>query len=168
MIGRFGLSAQQYGYYAALPPLGFIVGSLISNCFAGSYGIDAAIKIGAAVLVPAGLLMLLLAVSPVSAPLAVTAPMIFFCCGSGLVTPNAAAGGLGIYPRMVGTASGMLSFVQMTGAAMATAALSMGPSGSQRVLALVVVLVGLLSAASFGSLLQPSRAPGKAEARVAV
>ena len=31
LIGSFGVSPAQYGYYAALPPLGFLVGSFVSN-----------------------------------------------------------------------------------------------------------------------------------------
>jgi MFS transporter, DHA1 family, multidrug resistance protein len=165
LIGRYGLSPEQYGYWAGLPPLGFIVGSLIAKRLTGRHGINGAIRIGAALLVPAGLLMLALAVCHVVAPWAVVAPMVFVCCGSGLITPNAAAGCLGVYPRMAGAASGLLSFVQMIGAAAATAALSLGPSGSQQVLALVVALLGTFCIGSFGSLLQPWRAPGKAAAR---
>jgi MFS transporter, DHA1 family, multidrug resistance protein len=164
LIGGLGLTPEQYGYYAALPPLGFIIGSIMTKRFTLRFGINGAIRIGAAVLVPAGLAMLALAWWPVRTPLAVVAPMIFVCCGSGLVTPNAAAGGIGVSPRSVGAASGLLSFVQMTGAAIATAGLGLGPTGSQAVLALVVALVGLLSVASFGSLLQPWRTAEKAEA----
>jgi MFS transporter, DHA1 family, multidrug resistance protein len=163
LIGGLGLTPEQYGYYAGLPPLGFIIGSIMTKGFTLRFGINGAIRVGAAVLVPAGLAMLALAWWPVRAPLAVVAPMIFVCCGSGMITPNAAAGGIGVSPRNVGTASGLLSFVQMTGAAIATAALGLGPTGSQLVLALVVAFAGLLSVASFGSLLQSWRIAENAE-----
>ncbi len=35
LIGSFGVSPAQYGYYAALPPLGFLVGSFVSNRLTG-------------------------------------------------------------------------------------------------------------------------------------
>ena len=162
LIGRFGLTPQEYGFYAALPPLGFILGSLMTSRLTQRYGINGAIRIGAAVLVPAGLAMMALAIGQILSPLAVVGPMIFVCCGSGLITPNAAAGGIGMAPRVVGAASGLLSFVQMTGAAAATAALSLDPSGSPQVLAFVVALVGMFCVASFGTL-QPWRTGAKAD-----
>ncbi len=83
--------------------------------------------------------------------------MIFVCCGSGLITPNAAAGSLGVNSRIVGAASGLGSFIQMIGAAGCTAALSLGRSGSPLTLAIVIAFAGLLCVTAFGSLLQPER-----------
>jgi MFS transporter, DHA1 family, multidrug resistance protein len=160
LIGSFGITPQLYGYYATLPPLGFVLGSFLSKRLAGRLGINSVMAIGTAVLVPAGLAMVLLALLPAKVPLAVIGPMIFVCCGSGLITPNAAAGSLGINPGTIGAASGLGSFIQMTAAAALTAALSLGPGGSPLVLALVVASAGLFSITSFGSLM-----PARADAR---
>jgi hypothetical protein len=65
---------------------------------------------------------------------------------------------------MVGTASGLGSFMQMTGAAGATALLSLGPSGSPLMLASIIALVGLFAATAFGSLIQLDRRPVQAVA----
>jgi MFS transporter, DHA1 family, multidrug resistance protein len=168
LIGKFGVTPDQYGYHAALPPLGFLVGSFFSNRLTVRLGVDGLIRIGAMVLIPAGLVMLGLAMFHVAGPLAVIGPMIFVCCGSGLITPNATAGSLGVNPRIVGAASGLGSFIQMTGAAGATAALSLGPGGSPLVLASVIAFAGLFCVTSFGSLMQPPRAPAETDARARV
>jgi hypothetical protein len=83
------------------------------------------------------------------------------CCGSGLITPNAVAGSLGVNTG-VGTASGLVSFVQMSGAAGLTAALSLGGSGNPRVLALIIALAGLVALFAFASLTQFGRLPARA------
>ena len=167
LIGSFGVSPAEYGYYAALPPLGFLVGSFVSNRLTGRFGLNALITMGATVLMPAGLVMVTLAALHLTGPLIVVGPMIFVCCGSGLITPNAAAGSLGVGSRIVGAASGLASFFQIIGAAGCTAALSLGPSGSQLTLAIVIAFAGLLCVTAFGSLLQPGRLAAKADARVA-
>jgi len=168
LIGSLGVSPAQYGYYAALPPLGFLVGSFLSNRLTGRLGLNALITLGATVLMPAGLVMVSLAALRVTGPLFVVGPMIFVCCGSGLITPNAAAGSLGVGSRIVGAASGLASFFQIIGAAGGTAALSLGRSGSPLTLAIVIAFAGLFCVTTFGSLLQPERRlAAKADARVA-
>jgi MFS transporter, DHA1 family, multidrug resistance protein len=165
LIGRFGVAPQAYGLYAALPPLGFLVGSFLSNRLTNRLGVDGMIAIGATVLIPAGLIMLTMALFHLAGPFVIIGPMIFVCCGSGLITPNATAGSLGANPRIVGAASGLGSFIQMTGAASATAALSFGPSGSPLLLALIIAGAGLFCVTSFGSLMPARRGAVGAQAR---
>jgi DHA1 family bicyclomycin/chloramphenicol resistance-like MFS transporter len=135
LIGKFGLTPEQYGYYAALPPLGFIVGSFVSQRLTGRLGIDRAITVGMMILVPAGLIMVALA--------------------------------LATNPQIVGAASGLGSFIQMTGAASATAALTLGPSGSQLVLALIIAFAGLFCVMSFGALMRSPPAPAEVKGALA-
>lgn len=152
LIDGMGIRPEQYGYYASLPPVGFLVGSFVSNRLSLRLGVDNLIRIGTLVLVPAGLAMVVLALLHVLSPYAVVGPMVFVCCGSGLITPNAVAGSLGVDQRAVGSASGLTSFLQMIGAAGATAALSVGAGRSAVVLAAVVAIAGLLATAAFALL----------------
>jgi hypothetical protein len=55
--------------------------------------------------------------------------------------------------------------MQMIGAAGATAALSLGPSGNPLVLAVVIASAGAFAVIAFGSLVQFASIPGKAGAR---
>jgi len=107
--------------------------------------------------------MVLLALLHIASPYAVVGPMILVCCGSGLITPNAAAGSLGGNSRIVGAASGLSSFFQIIGAAGCTAALSLGRSGSPLTLALVIAFAGLFCVTAFASLLQPGRRAANAD-----
>jgi MFS transporter, DHA1 family, multidrug resistance protein len=168
LIVGLGIDPEDYGYYASLPPLGFLFGSFLSNRLTRQLGVDGLIAIGSAVLVPAGLSMVTLALLGVVSPYAVIGPMILICCSSGLITPNATAGSLGVNAGIVGTASGLGSFMQMTGAAGATAALSLGPSGSQLMLASIIAMAGLFAVISFGSLIQLDQRPRRVVAGAAV
>jgi DHA1 family bicyclomycin/chloramphenicol resistance-like MFS transporter len=164
LIVGLGIRPEDYGFYASLPPMGFLVGSFLSNRLTRRFGVDGLITIGCAVLVPTASIMVTLAVLGVASPYAVIGPMILICCGSGLITPNATAGSLGVNAGIVGTASGLGSFVQMTGAAGATALLSLGPSGSPVMLAGVIALAGLVAVTAFWSLHQRDQAPVQAAA----
>jgi DHA1 family bicyclomycin/chloramphenicol resistance-like MFS transporter len=168
LIVSFGISPEDYGYYASLPPIGFLVGSLLSTRLTRRLGIDGLIATGSAVLIPSGFAMVALALLHVVNPYAIVGPMILICFGSGLITPNAIAGSLGVKVGIVGAASGLVSFIQMTGAAGATAALSLGASGNPIVLSVVVAIAGLLAVTAFGSLTQTARLPGKADARASL
>jgi DHA1 family bicyclomycin/chloramphenicol resistance-like MFS transporter len=163
-----GIAPQDYGYYASLPPMGFLVGSFLSNRLAQRLGVDGLIAIGSAVLIPAGFAMVAFAALRFGNPYAIVGPMILICCGSGLVTPNAVAGSLGAKAGIVGAASGLASFMQMIGAAGATAALSLGGSGNPLVLAVVIASAGLFAVTAFGSLAQSARIPVKAGAGASV
>ena len=164
LIVGFGIRPEDYGFYASLPPIGFLVGSFLSNRLTQRLGIDGLIAIGCTVVIPAASLMITLALLGVARPYAVIGPMVLICCGSGLITPNATAGCLGVNAGIVGTASGFASFIQMTGAAGATALLSLGPSGSPLMLAGIIALVGLVAVTAFGSLIQLDHRPAPAAA----
>ena len=164
LIVGLGIRPEDYGFYVSLPPMGFLFGSFLSNRLTRRLGIDGLITIGCTVLIPAASIMVTLALLGMASPYAVIGPMILICCGSGLITPNATAGCLGVNARIVGTASGLGSFIQMTGAAGGTALLSLGPSGSPLMLASIIALVGLLAVTAFGSLIQLDHRPVQAAA----
>src|SRR5439155_22758385 len=160
-----GVHPEDYGFYAALPPMGFLVGSLLSNRLTQRLGIDGLIAIGCLVVIPAGSTMVSLALLGVTSPYAIITPMIVICCGSGLITPNATAGSLGINAGIIGSAAGLSSFMQMTGAAGATAALALGPSGSPLMLASVIALAGIFAVTAFAALIQYEARAGRGVAR---
>ncbi|HEU0154767.1 MAG TPA: multidrug effflux MFS transporter [Stellaceae bacterium] len=162
LIGGFGIRPEAYGFYASLPPIGFLAGSFLSNRLTRRLGIDNLIVIGSIVLIPAGLAMVVLALLHASGPYTVIGPMILICCASGLITPNALAGSLGVSSVNVGAASGLASFLQMTGAAAATAALSLGPARNPVTLALVTAAAGLFAVSAFGLLSETMPRPKKA------
>jgi DHA1 family bicyclomycin/chloramphenicol resistance-like MFS transporter len=164
LIVGLGIRPEDYGFYASLPPMGFLVGSFLSNRLTRRLGVDGLITIGCSVLIPAASVMVTLAVLGVASPYAVIGPMILICCGSGLITPNATAGSLGVNAGIVGTASGLGSFMQMTGAAGATALLSLGPSGSPVMLASIIAFAGLIAVTAFCTLHQPEECPMQAAA----
>jgi MFS transporter, DHA1 family, multidrug resistance protein len=165
LIGSFGISAGDYGYFASLPPIGFLFGSFISNRVTRRVGADLLIGAGGTLLIPAGSVMVALACLHIASPYIIVAPMILVCCASGLITPNAVACSLGVNPSIVGAASGLASCLQMAGAAAATAALSLGASGNPLTLAIVIAATGMAGIIAFASMVQRGPAPVEMDAR---
>jgi hypothetical protein len=94
--------------------------------------------------------------------------MIVICCASGLITPNAVAGSLSADAGVIGSASGLTSFLQMIGAAAATAALSLGTTGNPVILSVVIASAGLFAVTAFGLLMEPARFSAKANVSASV
>ena len=84
-------------------------------------GIERMVWIGGAASLAGGLAMVALARAGqrtrLWAPFAIVAPMVCYMIGTGIVIPNAQAGGLGPFPRMAGAASALMGFLQMAIAA---------------------------------------------------
>src|SRR5215469_1979071 len=62
LIIGFGVSSEDYGFYASLPPMGFLIGSFLSKRLTRRFGVDGLISIGCTVLIPAASIMVTLAV----------------------------------------------------------------------------------------------------------
>lgn len=152
LVSGFGMSAQSFAFMAVLPPAGFLVGSVLVRRLTPRLGLDGTIACGTVVLGAAAATMLGLALGHIATPLAVVAPMIFLCCGSGLLTPNAVAGALSIKPEIGGAASGFLSFTQLGGAAAATCLLSRLDNHSSLALSGVIALAVAIGIGGYGLL----------------
>lgn len=157
LIGTFGVKPEAYGLYAMLPPFGFLVGSFLSSRLTLRLDMYRLIVLGGATLLAGGATMVLLTLLGVGGPLSIIAPMFVICCGSGLATPSAIAGGIGAGAKAAGVASGLLSFMQIAGAASATMILSHCDSTSPVQLAVLIASVGAFAMAAFGALLGRNR-----------
>ncbi|MBV8336825.1 MAG: Bcr/CflA family efflux MFS transporter, partial [Alphaproteobacteria bacterium] len=74
LIVGFGVRPEEYGFYASLPPFGFLVGSFLSNRLTQRLGINGLIAIGSMVVIPAGAIMVVLALLGIASPYAVIGP----------------------------------------------------------------------------------------------
>ena len=152
LIGTFNVRPEAYGLYATLPPMGFLLGSFLSNRLTSRFELNQLIAIGGGILISGGISIVAFAVWGYATPVSIVGPMVVICCGSGLVTPNAVAGGIGAKPEAAGAASGLLSFMQIAGAAGATTVASFCDSASPLTLALLIASVGGIAMLAFAGL----------------
>jgi DHA1 family bicyclomycin/chloramphenicol resistance-like MFS transporter len=140
LIDRMGMTPDQYGFFAALPPLGFLCGSFVTNRIVARTGVDRLILYGGAILAVAGLAMVTIAGHAQPWMLAPS----FFLLGlnNGFVMPSASAGLVSVHPHLAGAASGLAGAIQMIlSTALPIGILFLG-------CCIVIVLGGLLSGRS--------------------
>lgn len=125
-IEVLGVPSEHYGPILLLATLGFTLGTFLSNRLSGRVGLDRLITIGTSGFA-AGTALVLLSGFAMRAATDTTvivasllAPLFAALLGQGLGSPNLSTGAVGARPRMAGAASGLMGFMQIAGAAVAT------------------------------------------------
>lgn len=148
-----GMTASAYGSWFALVALGYALGNYASGRFAHRYRLETVILVGSClVAVPITALFVLFWYGWGRIEFMFIL-MAFSSLASGLVMPNSLAGALGADRTRVGTASGIIGFVQFAFAALFSSLVSLVTEGSGSAIPMIVVmlvaaLAGIVSAAT--------------------
>jgi len=149
LIDFFGVTPIEYGFYFAIGVGGFMLGSLSSGRFSRRLGAERLIVVGTALVALGGSLMAALAWAELYAVAAIILPYAVLLVGVGILMPLAMAGALANFPHCAGSASSLLGFIQMTGAAVVGALVGQLHDGTPRVMAFAIGLAGLATLASY-------------------
>ena len=149
LIDLLRMPPQYFGFGFAVVGSGYIAGGLLAGRLTARIGLDRMIGLGGAIGVAAAVVMVGLAWAGVQTIAAVVAPMSLYFLGAALVLPNATAGAIAPFPRMAGSASALVGFVQMSAGATAGWLAAIGFDGTTRPLALLVLGLGAASLAIF-------------------
>ncbi|MDX5297741.1 MAG: multidrug effflux MFS transporter [Gammaproteobacteria bacterium] len=136
LIDDLGVSPQAYGLYFALVVAGYVIGNLGGARLSRRLNAAQLVALGVALALSGGLSMVLLAALGVHEPVAVILPHTLYMIGVGLTLPQNTAAALTPFPRMAGSASALLGFVQMSLAAMVGALVGHFHNGTPLVMAL--------------------------------
>ena len=117
-IEVLGLAPNVSGFCFAALVVGYMIGAFVSGRLTTALGIERLVLAGAGLGLAGGLAAPLLTFAGVLSVAGILIPVFVFMVGVGLMLPNAMAGAIGPYPRMAGTASAFLGFVQMILAAL--------------------------------------------------
>lgn len=112
-----GLTPAQYGLWFSVTALGYASGNMLSGRVGKRRSGGWMILMGAVVVALSILLMNWLYFAGYHHPASLFLPMAGATLASGFVMPNSLAGGLSIDPLRVGSASGLLGFMQFASAA---------------------------------------------------
>lgn len=142
LIDRWGLEPGEAGmFYFAVTAMGFMGTGCMRHLERGR----GALRAGLAVMVGGGVVMLALALSGFSGPLALLFPMMIICGGSGIAAPASIAGAMHAEAGMVGTASSLAGAVQMFSSALASTVLSVWAASSFVAIATSILGMSLLA-----------------------
>lgn len=112
-VNIMGRSAVEYGLWFILVSLGYMVGNFLSGRYSEVVGNDRMVLFGNLMTLLGAGLSLILALSGLLTPLALFAPMLLCALGNGLTIPNGTIRAISVDPLLVGTAAGLLGFLQM-------------------------------------------------------
>lgn len=149
LVGLYGLSPQWYGASFGFVVTGYIVGTLLTARYTLQLGPARMVRMGVLFGVVPGTLMAALALAGVHSPWAILLPMFGCTLATGIVMPNATGAALAPYPKMAGSASALMGFVQMALAAAVGIAVGHAYDGSAVPMALGIALCGWAALASY-------------------
>lgn len=103
----------EFGLFFVLISAGFMAGTFLTGRFGERVGLDRMMRIGSALAVVFGAVMLGFVLAGIWSPWTIFLPGAAMAMANGLAMPNAQAGAVSISPQFAGTASGLLAFLQM-------------------------------------------------------
>lgn len=156
LIELYGLSPQWYGASFGFVVTGYISGTMASGKLTLRLGPPRMVLMGALLGTAAGTLMAVLALLEVHSVWAILLPMFAFMVATGLVMPNAIGGALAPYPKMAGSASALMGFVQMSLSAGVGIAVGHAYAGTAIPMAGAIALCGWMVLASYFLLVRRS------------
>lgn len=113
MINVLERPPTEFGLFFVVISAGFMVGTFLTGRFGDRVGLDRMMRLGSALAVVFGCVMLAFVLAGLWSPWTIFLPGAGMALANGLAMPNAQAGAISINPRFAGTASGLLAFIQM-------------------------------------------------------
>jgi len=144
-IERLGTSATEYGIYPMITVCGYFIGTATAARLVKRVSEYRLIFFGSATMLLGGSLMLIMPLTGTLTVSGMVATMFVFVAGLGIVLPLASAASLQDFPHCAGTASAVLGCIQMTGAAMGAAIVSLMPVFRDASLASTMVVFSMLA-----------------------
>lgn len=113
LVDSLGQPPKKVGLFLLYSTGGFLIGSLIGPRFIGRVGLDRVIVFGAINIFVVVAIMAAIGLSGHLSVNAIMFPMFLTGISGGFVFPPAVAAAVGVIPRMSGSASGLLGFMQL-------------------------------------------------------
>jgi len=154
LIGSLGMRPERFGFAFGIVSFGLMTGSFLAARLTARLGVRRLVRLGSALAAAAGAVMAALPLAGVTRVAGIVAPMYAYAVAAGMVMPSGMAGAIGPFPRIAGTASALLGFVQMAGAAAYAVAVSRFYDGTARPMTLAIAASGLACLASSALLLR--------------
>lgn len=161
LIEVLGLAPDRFGLAFLVAVVGFMGGSFLSGRLLRRLGTPRLVTAGCALCLFGGVSMALLALAGVVSLAAILVPCWFYFSGAGLAVPVGFAAALAPFPRMAGSASSLLGFLQMGLGGAAGMAVGRFHDGTPWPMALAMALGGCLALLACALLRHAPREAGR-------
>lgn len=149
VIDVLGVDPKYFGFAFMAVVIGYITGAFGGGRLTGRFGIERMLGFGSIVAAVAGLAAAGLAWAGVETVVAVILPVSVYFFGTAVLMPNGTAGAISPFPRMAGTASSLLGFLQMGAGALIGWLVGLLHDGTTRVMTTSMGLCGLATLLCF-------------------
>lgn len=149
LIGQMHITPADYGIFAAMPALGFMIGTFTTTSIALYVKEETLIEAGCLLFITAGILIVTLSLWTSPNPWSVAVPMLLFGAANGLVMPTATIGGLSAAPLLIGSASALVGCLRMGAGSVGSFIITRLPSGSGVELGYLVAMAGIAAMLSW-------------------
>lgn len=156
LIEFLEVKSQHFGYYFMGIVFGYMTGTFIAGHLTLKWGINRLIIWGTSISAIAGIAMNSFALLEIYGVVFIIAPMYFFMVGVGIVMPQTMAGALAPFPKLAGTASSLLGFLQSITAAIVGTVVGHLYTGTPVVMTTSIALMGCLAFISFRVFVSPT------------
>jgi DHA1 family bicyclomycin/chloramphenicol resistance-like MFS transporter len=113
LMGLVGLTPEQYGWTSSITVAAYLAGGFAANRLVERLGVDRLILASGFLLLAGSSLMLAFSLAHIVTIASVLGPMSLWSMGIGIALPNSMAGALSPFPRIAGSASALMGFMQM-------------------------------------------------------
>ena len=148
VVRVLGRPPTELGVLLLIITAGFMAGTFITARFAGRVGVDRMILFGSTLAVVFGFVMVTLVLAGEWTVWAIFLPGAGMAFANGLIMPNAQAAAVSINPRIAGSASGLMSFLQMTTGAVFAQLAGVVQDGTPLPMVILVTIAATLGLAS--------------------
>lgn len=143
LIDLVGVEAHHYGWLSMITVAGYGFGSFLATRLGHRLGIDRTLVVSAALAIAGTGLFLAFALTLPAGVATIMGPVAILTTGVGMGLPSSMAGALAPFPRMAGTAAGLMGFAQMGAGALGSVLIAGLGVGSPVPVALSLVLLVL-------------------------
>jgi DHA1 family bicyclomycin/chloramphenicol resistance-like MFS transporter len=143
LVRGFGVSTAGFGLAFAAVMLGQITGAWASSRLVLRVGIPRLLRLGAALMLAAGIAAAALAWAGAAYWPAVVLPFLVFLFGTALIVPNATAAALSPFPGSAGAAASIIGAIGFTIGAFVSAGLGLAFDGTARPMAALAACAGV-------------------------
>ena len=156
MVQAYGVSAQGFAVLFSTVMLGHIAGAWLSSRAVLKRGIARLVRLGAWLSFAGGVAAGVLVWSGLAHWAWVIGPMVLYMFGIGFVFPNAIAAALSPFPKIAGSASALLGFLQFGTSAVTSGVLAVLFDGTGRPMAAAIALGAVAALAAERLILRPA------------
>jgi DHA1 family bicyclomycin/chloramphenicol resistance-like MFS transporter len=149
MIEALQVPVAWFGVWFGITVLPYVAANLLTARLVMRVGPVRILRVGVSLAVAAGLALAALALSGVHTLAAVLLPIALYLFATGLNLPCAMAGAIGPFPRLAGTASALMGFMQMTSGALVGIAVGRMHDGTPVPTAVAIAAMTLVIAAGY-------------------